>query len=49
MGKAIHKAAGKHLPEEITTLGGCPDGEAKVSGGYNLPAKCKIYIESIKS
>jgi len=36
---AIHRAAGKHLLAENKTLGGCPDGEAKASGGYNLPAK----------
>jgi len=36
---AIHRAAGKHLLAENKTLGGCPDGEAKISGGYNLPAK----------
>ena len=38
---AIHRAAGKHLLAENKTLGGCPDGEAKISGGYNLPAKCR--------
>eukprot|EP00090_Calanus_glacialis_P005142 TRINITY_DN13950_c0_g1_i1.p1 TRINITY_DN13950_c0_g1~~TRINITY_DN13950_c0_g1_i1.p1 ORF type:complete len:272 (+),score=60.28 TRINITY_DN13950_c0_g1_i1:69-818(+) len=36
---AIHRAAGKYLLAENKTLGGCPDGEAKISGGYNLPAK----------
>jgi len=36
---AIHRAAGKHLLAENKTLGGCPDGEARVSGGYKLPAK----------
>jgi len=36
---AIHRAAGKHLLAENETLGGCPDGEAKASCGYNLPAK----------
>ena len=41
MDGAIHRAAGKHLLAENKTLGGCPDGEAKASGGYNLPAKCK--------
>jgi len=36
---AIHKAAGEHLIEENKTLGGCKNGEAKISGGYKLPAK----------
>jgi len=36
---AIHRSAGKHLLSENKTLGGCPDGEAKVSGGYKLPSK----------
>jgi len=36
---AIHRAAGKYLLEENKTLGGCPDGEARLSGGYRLPAK----------
>merc|ERR1712142_1145151 len=39
---AIHRAAGKNLLAENKTLGGCPDGEAKVSCGYNLPAKYVI-------
>ena len=40
---AIHRAAGKYLLAENKTLGGCPDGEAKISGGYNLPVKCETY------
>eukprot|EP00092_Neocalanus_flemingeri_P018556 GFUD01020093.1.p1 GENE.GFUD01020093.1~~GFUD01020093.1.p1 ORF type:complete len:250 (+),score=56.39 GFUD01020093.1:166-915(+) len=36
---AIHRAAGKHLLAENKTLGGCPDGQARISGGYQLPAK----------
>jgi len=36
---AIHRAAGGNLFEENKTSGGCEDGEAKISGGYNLPAK----------
>jgi len=39
---AIHRAAGKLLYLENKTLGGCEDGEAKLSGGYHLPAKYVI-------
>jgi len=36
---AIHRGAGPNLLAENKTLGGCQDGEAKLSCGYKLPAK----------
>ena len=40
---AIHKAAGPELIEYNRRLGGCLTGEAKISPGFNLPAKYIIH------
>lgn len=40
---AIHRAAGPELLAECRRLGGCPTGEARITGGCRLPARHVIH------
>ena len=40
---AIHRAAGPELDDACRSLGGCPEGGAKVTPGFDLPARWIIH------
>lgn len=40
---AIHRKAGPRLMEACRALGGCPTGEARITPGFDLPARHVIH------
>src|SRR5947207_4903422 len=40
---AIHDAAGPRLYDACKKIGGCPTGEARITPGFDLPAKFVIH------
>ncbi len=40
---AIHRAAGPQLLEACRAIGGCPTGEARITPGFQLPARYVIH------
>ncbi len=40
---AIHRAAGPRLLEACRAIGGCPTGEARITPGFDLPARWVIH------
>lgn len=40
---AIHRAAGPRLAGACRALGGCPTGEARITPGFDLPARFIIH------
>lgn len=40
---AIHRGAGPGLLEECRGIGGCPTGEARITGGHRLPTRHVIH------
>ena len=40
---AIHRAAGPGLLEECRRIGGCPTGEARITGGHDLAARHVVH------
>lgn len=40
---AVHRAAGPGLLEETRALGGCPTGQARITGAHKLPARWVVH------
>ena len=40
---AIHRGAGPRLLDECRRIGGCPTGDARITGGYDLAARNVVH------
>ncbi|GAB0187732.1 ADP-ribose glycohydrolase MACROD2 [Grus japonensis] len=45
----IHRAAGPCLVAECRNLSGCETGQAKITCGYDLPAKYSLIVNTLRA